>query len=512
LKLNALFHSERPINRSELRMFLGKLYFTWRRYFKWIFNRSIKYAAIINDIPLPYLIATHSTPLYRRLRNVEMWLQQNKVTNLKLAAVKINGLILKPGETFSLWRLVGKPTKVKGFMEGMVLTNGSFCPGVGGGLCQLSNLIYWMAIHTPLTVTERWRHTHDVFPDTNRTQPFGSGATVVYNYIDLQIRNDTSQNYQLLLWLSDLELHGEWRSEQSSARNYEVYESNHLISQEWWGGYMRHNAIRRRVFDTDNKQVGDDFITENHAIMMYEPMLPECKEMPDHSEVYQSKADKYELLISREDYQGNICRTLRDICSFADRDIIDMGAGTGRLTCLVASEANSIIAFDLSPQMLDVTSEKLKTKGLSNWRTEVADHRTLPLDNDSADIVLAGWSICYLGSTNVPNWHYNIESVFAEMKRIVRPGGILIILETLGTGTEEPDPPKFLTEYYKLLEEFGFSHKVIRTDYQFQSPKEAEDLTRFFFCNELANRVNEQGMTILPECTGVWWLIHGTNE
>ncbi|MHB8075075.1 VanW family protein [Desulfosporosinus fructosivorans] len=258
-------------------MFLGKLYFTWRRYFQWIFCRAIKYAAILEDTPLPYLITAHSTPLYRRLRNVDMWLQQNKVSNLKLAAVKINGLILKPGETFSLWRLVGKPTKVKGFKEGMVLTNGSFCPGIGGGLCQLSNLIYWMTIHTPLTVTERWRHTHDVFPDTNRTQPFGSGATVVYNYIDLQIRNDTCHNYQLQIGISDLDLHGGWRSEQPSVQTYEVYESDHLISQEWWGGYMRHNAIRRRVFDIDYKQVGDDFITENHAIMMYEPMLPECK-------------------------------------------------------------------------------------------------------------------------------------------------------------------------------------------------------------------------------------------
>ncbi len=278
LDFNALFHSERPVKRSELRMFLGKSYFTWRRHFQWIFNRSVKYASTINYTPLPYLIATHSTPLYRRLRNVDMWLQQNKVTNLKLAAIKINGLVLKPGETFSLWRLVGKPSKMKGFKEGMVLTNGSFCSGVGGGLCQMSNLIYWMAIHTPLTVTERWRHTHDVFPDANRTQPFGSGATVVYNYIDLQIRNDTTQNYQLTLWISDSELQGEWRSELLKAQNYEVYESNHLISQEWWGGYIRHNAIRRRVFDTDNKQVGDDFITENHAIMMYEPMLPEYKE------------------------------------------------------------------------------------------------------------------------------------------------------------------------------------------------------------------------------------------
>lgn len=37
---------------------------------------------------------------------------------------------------------------------------------------------------------------------------------------------------------------------------------------------MRHNVIRRKVLDIDNNQIGDDFITENHAIMMYEPMLP----------------------------------------------------------------------------------------------------------------------------------------------------------------------------------------------------------------------------------------------
>jgi len=202
-----------------------------------------------------------------------MWLQENKVTNLKLAIAKMNGLVLKPGETFSFWRLVGKPTKAKGFAKGMVLNNGLFVPGVGGGLCQLTNLIYWMTLHTPLQVTERWRHTHDVFPDANRSQPFGSGATVVYNYIDLQIKNETSYNYQFLVRVEESNLEGEWRCEQPLLSKYDVYESAHLITQEWWGGYMRHNVIRRKIFDLHNNQIGDDFITENHAIMMYEPML-----------------------------------------------------------------------------------------------------------------------------------------------------------------------------------------------------------------------------------------------
>jgi len=205
-----------------------------------------------------------------------MWLQENKVTNLKLACGKLNRIILKSGETFSFWRLVGKPTKAKGFLKGMVLTNGSFSAGVGGGLCQLSNLIYWMTLHTPLTVTERWRHTHDVFPDANRIQPFGSGATIVYNYIDLQIKNNTPHEYQLNIRVGENDLEGEWRCEQPCLCKYKVYESEHLIRQEWWGDYMRHNVIRRIVLDDNDNKIADEFITENHAIMMYEPMLGEC--------------------------------------------------------------------------------------------------------------------------------------------------------------------------------------------------------------------------------------------
>ena len=266
---------KRPIHRSKIRRVLGRLYFTCRRYFVWIFNHSIKYASFYGATDLSYIVTSHKTPLYRQLRNVDMWLQENKVTNLKLACEKLNSITLKPGETFSFWRLVGKPTKARGFLEGMVLSNGSITTGIGGGLCQLSNLIYWMTLYTPLTVTERWRHTHDVFPDANRTQPFGSGATIVYNYIDLQIKNKTSHEYQLKVRVGDKYLEGEWRSAQSCPFKYKVYESKHYISQEWWGGYMRHNIIRRKIFDASNNEISDEVVTENHAIMMYEPLLSE---------------------------------------------------------------------------------------------------------------------------------------------------------------------------------------------------------------------------------------------
>ncbi|MBI3165497.1 MAG: class I SAM-dependent methyltransferase, partial [Chloroflexi bacterium] len=56
------------------------------------------------------------------------------------------------------------------------------------------------------------------------------------------------------------------------------------------------------------------------------------------------------------------------------------------------------------------------------------------------------------------------------------------------------------------LDEKGFQNKWIRTDYKFDSPAEAEELSRFFFGDELGNKLREKKWVVLPECTGVWWL------
>lgn len=260
--------------RSALRMWAGRLYFTWRRYLVWQVNHS-SYARTAGPADMPFAVFRHQTPLLRRLRNVDMWLQHNKIVNLRIASARLNGVVLKPGEVFSFWRLVGKPTRRKGYVEGMVLCNGSFRPETGGGLCQLSNLVYWMTLHTSLTVVERWRHDYDVFPDSGRSQPFGSGATVAYNYVDLQIRNDTADQYQLKVCVGEEFLHGAWLSDREPDLNYRVYEAGHRITHEPWGGYVRHNVLRRQVQDRDGAIAEDQFITKNHALMMYAPMLPE---------------------------------------------------------------------------------------------------------------------------------------------------------------------------------------------------------------------------------------------
>ncbi|SDY32705.1 vancomycin resistance protein VanW [Evansella caseinilytica] len=266
--------SLKPVKRSPVRIYAGKKYYRFKRYIAWYFGKK-KYAAEKQDALLPHVIFRHQTLLLRKLNNVDMQLQHNKVKNLKIATKRINKLIVKPGETFSYWRLIGNTTKRKGYVEGMILHYGKVTTGTGGGLCQLSNLIYWLTLHSPLTVTERYRHSYDVFPDSNRSQPFGSGATCAYNYLDLQITNETNTTYQLIVEVTDTHLTGEWRATVPPIKRYEVYERDHFISQEFWGGYVRHNKIYRKTYNLGNELMDDEFITENHAVMMYSPLLAE---------------------------------------------------------------------------------------------------------------------------------------------------------------------------------------------------------------------------------------------
>lgn len=266
----------KPIYRSPLRKWLGERYYSFLRYLLWLSPKYRFAKKRQTTIWLPYLHAVHQTILLRRLKDMDMQLQCNKIINLRLAAKQLDGVLLRPGETLSYWRLIGKPTRAKGYVDGMVLYCGQTATGVGGGLCQLSNLLYWITLHTPLSVVERHRHGCDVFPDTNRTQPFGSGATCFYPHGDLMIANFTNDTFQLSVDVGEEYLHAAWYSDTRPIRCYEIIEKDHLMKSEWWGGFSRHNTLYRRSFDLNGTFLGEEFIVENHAMMMYEPFLAEC--------------------------------------------------------------------------------------------------------------------------------------------------------------------------------------------------------------------------------------------
>ena len=224
-------------------------------------------------------------------------------------------------------------------------------------------------------------------------------------------------------------------------------------------------------------------------------------------QIYQNDGDRYEALIAREDYQRNIEKALDEIVRVEGLDVLDLGAGTGRLAVMLAPRTKSMRAFDVSEEMLRVCRQKFEAMGLSNWQVDVADHRSIPVADQSADLVLSGWSVAYLYVWHPETWKDELEKWLGEMKRILRPGSFIVLFESLTTGSEIPVKLAHLKDYYPWLDEAGFQNKWIRTDYKFESVDEAEELSRFFFGDELGDKVRQNKWVILPECTGVWWLM-----
>jgi len=224
-----------------------------------------------------------------------------------------------------------------------------------------------------------------------------------------------------------------------------------------------------------------------------------------HKEVYESHAAEYEELVTREDHQGNILRSIETILPSDGLDILDLGAGTGRLAGLLAAKARRILAFDLSAHMLGIAREKLRRlRPDGNWLTARADHRFLPLPDNSADLIVSGWSVSYVATWHPETWRVESESWLREARRVLRPTGTIILLESLGTGNETPIRLPHLKEFYAWLDAVGFAGTWIRTDYLFESNARADELVGFFFGDEMRSYIKRASAITLPECTGVW--------
>jgi ubiquinone/menaquinone biosynthesis C-methylase UbiE len=164
-----------------------------------------------------------------------------------------------------------------------------------------------------------------------------------------------------------------------------------------------------------------------------------------------------------------------------------------------------MLAFDLSRHMLAVLRDKLRGSRTSRLLAAAADHRFLPVRPRCADMVVSGWSVSYLAVWHQESWRQELDSWLAEMQRLLRPGGTVILLESLGTGNEQPVRLAHLENFYRWLDEMGFENTWIRTDYAFSSVDDAAELAGFFFGGELAEKIRSAGSNILPECTGLWW-------
>ena len=238
-----------------------------RRWSDW--RTGVRFAAEQGSSPLPVRLIHHRSLLLRRLGDTDPQLQHNKVVNLRLAVPSLHGLLVRPGETLSIWRRVGRPSTERGYLDGVQLSQGRVTVGVGGGLCQLANLIHWMALHSPLELVERHHHSFDPFPDAGRVLPFGSGASLFYNYVDLRFRNPTAQTLQLLVWLDETHLCGELRAEELPPMAYHVRESDHHFERCGDQTYRCNRLWKQQLDRRSGALVDERLLYANRALVMY---------------------------------------------------------------------------------------------------------------------------------------------------------------------------------------------------------------------------------------------------
>lgn len=230
-------------------------------------NKSLKISRSKEEYK-KYINVRHQSVLMRKLWDVDMQLQKNKTVNIQLAIPKIDKIIIHPGETFSFWELVWKPTYKKWYLDGILINHGWVGTWVGWWLCQLSNLLYWMFLHLDVEIIERHRHSYDIFPDSGRVLPFASWATVFFNYVDLKIRNTLDYSIQIKLWTDDKYVKWQILSDQPREFKFHVYEKFHTFIKSQWK-YFRYNQIFRTK-KTNWEVISDELILENFSPVKYQ--------------------------------------------------------------------------------------------------------------------------------------------------------------------------------------------------------------------------------------------------
>ena len=238
------------------------------------FMQGRKFAKKKSKENLEYIWKGHTKLLLRKLQGVDLDLQKNKTKNLQLASKKIDGIIINPGEEFSFWNLVGNATKRKGYKEGLVISNSKMKTGIGGGLCQMANMIHWLVLHTPLEVTELHHHSDALFPDVKRREPFGTGTSISYKALDYRFKNTTQYPIQIRVWLDDTFLYGELRSTVELNKNYKIIEEDNHYAKDEKGVFYRNSKVYRIITDKETGgEIAKELILNNHSKVMYDYSL-----------------------------------------------------------------------------------------------------------------------------------------------------------------------------------------------------------------------------------------------
>lgn len=229
-----------------------------------------RYAKTINEKQFPYKLFETSCALYNSNTGFDMLYQENKVFNLKLAAKTLNGLMIKPGETFSFWQAVRYADKHIPYKDGLTVTDGKLVASPGGGLCQMSNLLFWMFLHSPLTIVER--HTHKVreFPTLRGEEPEGVDAMVSEGRLDLKVKNETDMTFQIGIDFDAENIGGSLYVEKDMPYMYEIEGKDLSYFRKNGKIFEKISIYRRQIIRTNHEAISESPLYENLCEICYQ--------------------------------------------------------------------------------------------------------------------------------------------------------------------------------------------------------------------------------------------------
>lgn len=236
-----------------------------------------RYAAVRSEALLPYQLFETSCPVYNRETGFDMTYQENKVFNLKLAAATLDRVVIRPRETFSFWKLVRYADRDTPYRDGLEVIDGKLTAAPGGGLCQMSNLLFWMFLHTPLTVAERHGHAVKNFPEPPSDATMGVDATVSEGWLDLKVRNETEDSFQISLAFDEEHIIGRLLTDRDTGQFYEVVDGKPL--------YYRKNGKVFEEVDVNQRTISSATGTCVSAKLLYRNKCEIGYPLPEGTEI-----------------------------------------------------------------------------------------------------------------------------------------------------------------------------------------------------------------------------------
>lgn len=230
---------------------------------------SHQYAQKIESALFPHVLVESHSLLYNPDTGFDMKYQENKVSNLKLASKCLHKLVIYPGETFSLLKTIQYADRDTPYLEGLTLINGNLTTVKGGGMCQISNLLFWMFLHSPLTLLERHGHKIKEFPDPKGDALIGVDATITEGWLDLKVKNETSEAFQIQISFTEDTMVGILASHLPQQYDYRIQNANLIYFKEPEGIFQEVDVCKEKISLASNTLISSFLLYKNRCQIAY---------------------------------------------------------------------------------------------------------------------------------------------------------------------------------------------------------------------------------------------------